>query len=164
MIPAYGRTGTTPSEPPTPAAIVQRRVVGDNGPVSSTDPYPFDAPRSSELMERARAVTPGGVNSPVRAFRAVGGTPRFIGSAAGAYVTDADGRRYVDLVSSWGALLHGHAHPEVVAAVTRAAAAGTSYGAPTEAEVDLCGSSRPAPRRRCRPSGWPAGSPGATWS
>ena len=100
-------------------------------------PYPYDAPASNALMGRARAVVPGGVNSPVRAFRAVGGTPRFVGSASGAYVSDADGRDYVDLVSSWGALLHGHAHPEIVATVTRAAARGTSYGAPTEAEVEL---------------------------
>ena len=113
-------------------------AVRDNGPVSPDPaPYPFDAPASAALMERARAVVPGGVNSPVRAYRAVGGTPRFIASARGAYVTDADGRDYVDLVSSWGALLHGHAHPQVVQAVTSAAAAGTSYGAPTQAEVEL---------------------------
>jgi glutamate-1-semialdehyde 2,1-aminomutase len=88
-------------------------------------------------MKRAREVTPGGVNSPVRAFRAVGGTPRFIASARGAELTDADGRTYVDLVSSWGAILHGHAHPEIVAAARDAVALGTSYGAPTEAEVAL---------------------------
>jgi glutamate-1-semialdehyde 2,1-aminomutase len=123
--------------PPVPPGIVGDPGVGDNGPVSPGVPYPYDAPQSAALMRRARAVVPGGVNSPVRAFRAVGGTPRFVGSARGAYVTDADGREYVDLVSSWGALLHGHAHPEVLAAVTRAAAAGTSYGAPTAAEVEL---------------------------
>jgi glutamate-1-semialdehyde 2,1-aminomutase len=82
-------------------------------------------------------VTPGGVNSPVRAFRAVGGTPRFIRSAAGAWLTDVDGRDYVDLVGSWGPMLLGHAHPEVMAAVGDALARGTSYGAPTEAEVEL---------------------------
>ena len=95
------------------------------------------APASAALFDRARAVTPGGVNSPVRAFGAVGGTPRFIDSARGAYLVDADGREYVDLVCSWGPMLLGHAHPEVVEAVTRAAARGTSYGAPTAAEVEL---------------------------
>jgi glutamate-1-semialdehyde 2,1-aminomutase len=82
-------------------------------------------------------VTPGGVNSPVRAFRAVGGTPRFMASGAGPYLTDADGRRYVDLVASWGPLILGHAHPAVVEAVTAAARRGTSFGAPTEGELDL---------------------------
>ena len=95
------------------------------------------APASTALFDRARRVTPGGVNSPVRAFGAVGGTPRFIDSARGAWLVDADGREYVDLVCSWGAMLLGHAHPEVVEAVTRAAARGTSYGAPTAAEVEL---------------------------
>ncbi|MDQ3105390.1 MAG: aminotransferase class III-fold pyridoxal phosphate-dependent enzyme, partial [Actinomycetota bacterium] len=106
---------------------------------STPDPaaYCADAPASAVLLARARRVIPGGVNSPVRAFRAVGGTPRFIGSGRGPYVTDADGRSYVDLVSSWGALLHGHAHPAIVDAVTATAARGTSYGAPTEAEVLL---------------------------
>jgi glutamate-1-semialdehyde 2,1-aminomutase len=92
---------------------------------------------SEELFARARRVIPGGVNSPVRAFGAVGGTPRFIASAAGAYVTDADGTSYVDLVSSWGPMILGHAHPAVVAAVAEAAAGGLSFGAPTEAEVEL---------------------------
>ncbi len=123
--------------PGAPTRTCRRGRVRDNGSVTDAAPYPYDAPVSAALLQRARAVVPGGVNSPVRAFRAVGGTPRFIASARGAYVTDADGRDYVDLVSSWGALLHGHAHPEVVAAVTRAAAGGTSYGAPTEAEVLL---------------------------
>jgi glutamate-1-semialdehyde 2,1-aminomutase len=93
--------------------------------------------RSEELFERARAVTPGGVNSPVRAFDAVGGTPRFIASAEGAWLTDVDGNRYVDLICSWGPMLLGHAHPEVVAAVQAAVARGTSYGTPTEGEVAL---------------------------
>jgi glutamate-1-semialdehyde 2,1-aminomutase len=88
-------------------------------------------------MQRALAVTPGGVNSPVRAFRAVGGTPRFMVSGHGPYVVDADGREYVDLVCSWGPLLLGHAHPEVVEAVRAAAARGTSFGTPTEGEVAL---------------------------
>ena len=92
---------------------------------------------SAALFERARAVTPGGVNSPVRAFNAVGGTPRFIRSARGAWLTDADGNEYVDLICSWGPMLLGHAHPEVQAAVAAAVARGTSYGAPTEPEVEL---------------------------
>jgi len=80
---------------------------------------------------------PGGVNSPVRAFGAVGGTPRFIASARGPYLTDADGNEYVDLICSWGPMILGHAHPAVVEAVQRAAALGTSYGTPTEGEVEL---------------------------
>ncbi len=92
---------------------------------------------SEALFARARAVTPGGVNSPVRAFNAVGGTPRFIRSARGAWLTDVDGNQYVDLVCSWGAMLLGHAHPEVQAAIASAVARGTSYGTPTEPEVEL---------------------------
>ncbi|HEY9292962.1 MAG TPA: glutamate-1-semialdehyde 2,1-aminomutase [Microlunatus sp.] len=93
--------------------------------------------RSAAAFKRAKTVTPGGVNSPVRAFLAVGGTPRFIKQAKGAYLTDIDGNSYVDLVSSWGPMLLGHARPEVLAAVAEAAQHGTSFGAPTEAEVDL---------------------------
>jgi glutamate-1-semialdehyde 2,1-aminomutase len=100
-------------------------------------PYPEDAPVSQALFDRAQSIVPGGVNSPVRAFRAVGGTPRFMAEGRGAWLTDADGRRYVDLVCSWGPLIHGHAHPEVVAAVQAAAAKGTSFGTPTAAEVEL---------------------------
>ena len=92
---------------------------------------------SEELFERARRVIPGGVNSPVRAYGAVGGTPRFAVRGEGAYVFDADGRRYVDLVQSWGALLFGHARPEIVDAAKAAAERGTSFGAPTESEVEL---------------------------
>ncbi|MDN5895743.1 MAG: glutamate-1-semialdehyde 2,1-aminomutase [Nocardioides sp.] len=95
------------------------------------------APHSDELFARAKVVTPGGVNSPVRAFNAVGGTPRFITSAQGAWLTDADGREYVDLIASWGPMLLGHAHPEVLAAVQSAVARGTSYGTPTVPEVEL---------------------------
>ena len=95
------------------------------------------APASSALFDRARAVTPGGVNSPVRAFGAVGGTPRFIASASGAHLTDADGRTYVDLISSWGPMILGHAHPEVLAAVREAAGRGFSFGTPGETEVLL---------------------------
>nr|WP_110207863.1 glutamate-1-semialdehyde 2,1-aminomutase [Nocardioides daejeonensis] len=93
--------------------------------------------QSQALFERATAVTPGGVNSPVRAFNAVGGTPRFITSADGAWLTDADGNRYVDLICSWGPMLLGHNHPEVRAAVTEAVSRGTSYGTPTVPEVEL---------------------------
>jgi glutamate-1-semialdehyde 2,1-aminomutase len=100
-------------------------------------PYPEDAPVSQALFDRAQAIVPGGVNSPVRAFRAVGGTPRFMVSGSGPWMTDADGRRYVDLVCSWGPLIHGHAHPEIIDAVQRAAASGTSFGTPTAGEVDL---------------------------
>ena len=90
-----------------------------------------------ELFARAERVIPGGVNSPVRAFRAVGGSPYFVERADGAWVWDVEGRRYVDLVQSYGAIIAGHAHPAVVEAVQRAAADGTSYGAPTEREVRL---------------------------
>ncbi|QKW08419.1 glutamate-1-semialdehyde 2,1-aminomutase [Streptomyces sp. NA04227] len=100
-------------------------------------PYPADAPRSAALFGRASQVTPGGVNSPVRAFRAVGGTPRFMVSGTGPYLTDADGREYVDLVCSWGPMILGHSHPEVLAAVQAAAARGTSFGTPGEGEVEL---------------------------
>jgi glutamate-1-semialdehyde 2,1-aminomutase len=97
----------------------------------------IDAPISAELFARAQRVIPGGVNSPVRAFKAVGGTPRFMVSGKGAYLTDADGRDYVDLVSSWGPMILGHAHPAVVAAVAQAASLGLSFGTPTLGEVEL---------------------------
>ena len=93
--------------------------------------------RSADLFQRARRVSPGGVNSPVRAFKAVGGTPRFMVSGEGAWLTDADGNRYVDFVGSWGPMLLGHAHPEVIAAVQAAVARGTSFGTPAEPEVAL---------------------------
>ncbi|MCU1479567.1 MAG: hypothetical protein JWQ19_353 [Subtercola sp.] len=92
---------------------------------------------SDVLFARANVSIPGGVNSPVRAFRSVGGTPRFMVSARGAYITDADGVEYVDLVNSWGPAILGHAHPEVVAAVQDAAARGLSFGASTPAETEL---------------------------
>ncbi|MHC0430421.1 glutamate-1-semialdehyde 2,1-aminomutase [Streptomyces sp. O3] len=100
-------------------------------------PYDYDAPVSQTLFDRAALVTPGGVNSPVRAFRAVGGTPRFMVSGTGPYLTDADGREYVDLVCSWGPMILGHSHPEVTAAVQEAVARGTSFGTPGEGEVAL---------------------------
>ena len=93
--------------------------------------------RNQSLFERAQARTPGGVNSPVRAFRAVGGSPLFIARGEGARVWDADGVPYVDYVGSWGPLVAGHAHPEVVSAVQSAAAQGLSFGAPTEPEVEM---------------------------
>jgi glutamate-1-semialdehyde 2,1-aminomutase len=93
--------------------------------------------RSGELFEKAQAVIPGGVNSPVRAFRAVGRAPLFIQSAAGSNIADVDGNTYTDYVGSWGPMILGHAHPVVIEAVRDAASRGTSYGAPTEIEVEL---------------------------
>jgi glutamate-1-semialdehyde 2,1-aminomutase len=92
---------------------------------------------SADWFERAHRVTPGGVNSPVRAFNAVGGTPRFMASGQGAWLRDVDGNDYVDLICSWGPMLLGHAHPEVQAAVLEAVSRGTSYGTPTRTEVEL---------------------------
>ncbi|WP_018297838.1 glutamate-1-semialdehyde 2,1-aminomutase [Corynebacterium lubricantis] len=93
--------------------------------------------KSQALFEKAVQVTPGGVNSPVRAFGSVGGHARFIESAQGSQLTDVDGNKYVDLVNSWGPMIHGNAHPEILAAVEAAAKKGLSFGAPTEAEIDL---------------------------
>src|SRR2546427_1903682 len=104
---------------------------------SMSAPHTSQPDRSEELFARALELIPGGVNSPVRAFRGVGGTPRFVERAEGAYLVDVDGNRYVDLVQSWGASLFGHARPEIVEAAVRAAERGTSFGAPTEAEVEL---------------------------
>ncbi|NAZ81679.1 glutamate-1-semialdehyde 2,1-aminomutase [Kineococcus sp. R8] len=104
---------------------------------SSAAPTTTVPATSQALFERAGRVIPGGVNSPVRAFRAVGGTPRFVASARGPYLTDVDGNEYVDLLCSWGPMILGHAHPEVLAAVTEAAQHGFSYGTPTEREVLL---------------------------
>ena len=92
---------------------------------------------NAALFERAQRVIPGGVNSPVRAFRAVGGTPRFIVRAEGAYMFDAEGQRYVDYIGSWGPMILGHGHPAVLEAVQRAARDGLSFGAPTEREIEL---------------------------
>ena len=117
--------------------------------------------RSEELFARARLVIPGGVNSPVRAFGGVGGTPAFASRGEGAWLVDADGRRFVDLVQSWGALLFGHAREEIVRAVAEAAVRGTSFGAPTEGEVVLA--ERPAvdrlPLAEQPPRAEPAGHP-----
>lgn len=108
--------------------------------------------RSAELFADACAVIPGGVNSPVRAFNSVGGTPRFITSAKGYWLTDADGNRYVDLVCSWGPMLLGHTHPAVVEAVQKVAADGLSFGAPTPSETELAAEiiDRVAPVERLR--------------
>ncbi|HHW86453.1 MAG TPA: glutamate-1-semialdehyde 2,1-aminomutase [Chloroflexi bacterium] len=97
----------------------------------------MDTTKSEQLFAAAQQVIPGGVNSPVRAFRSVGGTPRFIERGAGPYVWDADGNRYIDYVLSWGPLTLGHAHPAVVAALQAAVVRGTSYGAPTALETEL---------------------------
>ncbi|WP_326548183.1 glutamate-1-semialdehyde 2,1-aminomutase [Mycolicibacterium sp. ND9-15] len=107
---------------------------------------------SARLFAEAAAVIPGGVNSPVRAFTSVGGTPRFITSANGYWLTDADGNRYVDLVCSWGPMILGHAHPDVVAAVQRVVADGLSFGAPTPSESELAAEiiGRVAPVERLR--------------
>ncbi|HTV00604.1 MAG TPA: aminotransferase class III-fold pyridoxal phosphate-dependent enzyme, partial [Luteitalea sp.] len=93
--------------------------------------------RSAKLFDRARQVMPGGVSSPVRAFKAVGGTPRFIKRAKGAYIKDEDGRTYIDYVMSWGPLIHGHAPKGLLEELARAATRGTSFGAPTRLEIEM---------------------------
>ncbi|MDK2848881.1 MAG: glutamate-semialdehyde -aminomutase, partial [Desulfuromonadales bacterium] len=93
--------------------------------------------RSNQLFQRARKVIPGGVNSPVRAFKAVGRNPLFIDRAAGSVLVDADGNRYIDYVGSWGPMIVGHGHPKVIEAIRDAAGRGTSFGAPTASEIDL---------------------------
>ena len=103
----------------------------------NTDSKTTPASRNDALFERAKLVIPGGVNSPVRAFKAVGGTPRFVQRAQGAYFWDADGKRYIDYIGSWGPMILGHGHPAVLEAVQKAALDGFSFGAPTEREVDL---------------------------
>ena len=96
-----------------------------------------DTDRNLQLFQRAQKVIPGGVNSPVRAFKAVGGTPRFVSRAEGSYFWDANGKRYIDYIGSWGPMILGHGHPAVVDAVRKAALEGFSFGAPTEREVEL---------------------------
>src|SRR3712207_1449508 len=93
--------------------------------------------RSTHAFADAQELIPGGVNSPVRAFRSVGGTPRFVERAEGAYLYDVDGNRYIDYVLSWGPMILGHARPKVIEAIVQQAARGTSYGAPTELETEL---------------------------
>ena len=118
----------------------------------ASTPITASTDASSQLFERACAAIPGGVNSPVRAFTSVGGTPRFMVSATGPWLTDADGNRYVDLISSWGPMILGHAHPAVVDAVRTAAGGGLSFGAPTPAEIELAEEiiNRVAPVERVR--------------
>src|ERR1017187_4356428 len=122
--------GSPPAARPGADAGVPGRCLRGDGRVTG-------APRAGEFFSRACAVIPGGVNSPVRAFGAVGGAPVFMTSGRGPYLTDVDGRMYVDLVCSWGPMILGHAHPEVTAAVTQAAARGTSFGTATPGEVEL---------------------------
>src|SRR5262249_18852676 len=97
----------------------------------------IETSKSEELFHQAQQLIPGGVNSPVRAFRAVGRSPLFIREAEGAHITDVDGNRYIDYVGSWGPMILGHAHPAVIEAIREAAGRGTSYGAPTELETEL---------------------------
>ncbi|MCB0978257.1 MAG: aminotransferase class III-fold pyridoxal phosphate-dependent enzyme, partial [Acidimicrobiales bacterium] len=104
---------------------------------SPAAPRPRPLNTNQELFRRAEEVIPGGVNSPVRAFRSVGGTPYFVARGEGARVWDVEGNEYLDLVQSYGAIIAGHAHPHIVEAVRSAAGEGTSYGAPTEREVLL---------------------------
>src|SRR6187549_3580548 len=96
-----------------------------------------EVPVSQELFARAARVIPGGVNSPVRAFRAVGGDPLFISRGEGAYISDADGNRFLDCVGSWGPLIFGHCHPRVQEAIRLQLVKGTTFGAPTELEVEM---------------------------
>src|ERR1700741_5106656 len=112
--------------------------------MSSPKTVNLEKPRSREIFQRATDVLVGGVNSPVRAFRAVGGDPIVVDRASGAYLWDADGNEYVDYVCSWGALILGHAHPKVVTAIADQARRGTSYGMPTELEVELASRIRKA--------------------
>src|SRR5688572_32762153 len=98
---------------------------------------PSTKTKSATLFERAQKVIPGGVDSPVRAFKAVGSTPLFIRSASGSHITDVDGRTYIDYVMSWGPLIHGHAPKSLLNALGTAARRGTSFGAPTELEIEL---------------------------
>src|SRR5512136_12659 len=97
----------------------------------------MDTTHSQQLFARAQQLLPGGVDSPVRAFRAVGGQPLFIERGSGAYLYDVDGNRFIDYVLSWGPLILGHAHPRVVAALADAATRGTSFGAPSPLEIEL---------------------------
>src|SRR5688572_2249260 len=105
--------------------------------VGGAHPTKMNHSRSHELFERACQLMPGGVNSPARAFGAVGGEPIVVERGAGPHICDVDGNRYIDYVGSWGPLILGHAHPDVVAAVAEAARRGMSFGAPTEAENTL---------------------------
>ncbi len=109
----------------------------DTGSRIGHDPLQNSMSQNQRLFERAQRTIPGGVNSPVRAFRSVGGTPRFIERAQGPHFWDADGKRYIDYIGSWGPMIVGHLHPEVLEAVQRALLSGFSFGAPTEAEIEI---------------------------
>ena len=119
------------TDKPTNAQLVERRTM------TNAQLFERGTLTNAQLFERAQRVIPGGVNSPVRAFRAVGGTPRFIARAQGAYLFDAEGQRYIDYIGSWGPMILGHGHPLVLEAVHRAADEGLSFGAPTEREIEL---------------------------
>jgi glutamate-1-semialdehyde 2,1-aminomutase len=119
------------------SACICLEVYVRNHPKTRGSMPKLNATRSEDLFERAQQVIPGGVNSPVRAFRAVGRSPLFIRDASGAQITDVDGNTYIDYVGSWGPMIVGHAHPAVIEAIREAAERGTSYGAPTELEIKL---------------------------
>jgi glutamate-1-semialdehyde 2,1-aminomutase len=124
----------TPTTPiPIPSTIYPRFEFDSR--MTTSDTVPDTASNNDTLFARAQLTTPGGVNSPVRAFRSVGGTPRFITRAEGPYFWDADNRRYIDYIGSWGPAIVGHAHPDVIAAVQQAVVKGLSFGAPTEGEI-----------------------------
>src|SRR5688572_1811519 len=130
---APNRTAASPSRRPRNPR--ERHAVSTD---AASPPLPTNAsPTNASLFARAQAVIPGGVNSPVRAFRAVGGTPRFITRAQGPFLWDAEGTRYIDYIGSWGPMILGHGHPAVLEAVQKTAADGFSFGAPTEREIEL---------------------------
>jgi glutamate-1-semialdehyde 2,1-aminomutase len=120
---------------------VRSSLAPGGSPAAGPKPRPtetfMDHTRSQQLFERAKLSIPGGVNSPVRAYRSVGGTPPFIERGEGSHIFDADGNEYIDYVGSWGPLILGHRHPAILDALTRAMTRGTSFGAPTEQEVEL---------------------------
>src|SRR6267154_1195947 len=136
-LPNQGIPGGRGSGQPAVGAPACRHANGVGRPLSTSRQDPAPMNRNQQLFERAQRSIPGGVNSPVRAFRSVGGTPPFIARAQGAHVWDADDRRYIDLVGSWGPMILGHAHPAVVRAVQTTAERGLSFGAPTELEVEF---------------------------
>src|SRR5690606_41153062 len=135
-LPSSARCSLTPTWALRPNVSLRPWVMLENAPLD----IPLQGrnmSRNEALFDRAARVIPGGVNSPVRAFRSVGGTPRFIERAAGPYMWDAEGTQFIDYLGSWGPAILGHAHPAVVEAVQQAATNGLSFGAPTEAEVEL---------------------------
>src|SRR5574343_1989109 len=125
-------SGPSPTMPP-----MARQATPRPPPALNFHPMTPSTDLNDTLFERAKRVIPGGVNSPVRAFRAVGGTPRFVQRAQGAYFWDANGQKYIDYIGSWGPMILGHGHPAVLEAVQKAALDGLSFGAPTEREIEL---------------------------